>query len=201
MSVTPQRAGLRERKNKRTQDAIIRAAAELTLDGGWASATIPRIAERADVAPRTVSGWFPVKEDLLFGLHHEAVERGLHVLRDGDGDGDVLERFDAWLAEGEGRVDDDPELTELRFRAILSDPMLRGREAQVLEPIRTAVAEGVAEHVGAPVESIGVQVLATATMSYAIAIRARELAGGATSAEREAGRALLRAGLEALERR
>ena len=36
--------GLRERKNRRTQLAIVRAAAELTLEGGYASATIPRIA-------------------------------------------------------------------------------------------------------------------------------------------------------------
>ena len=51
--------GLRERKNRRTRRAIVQATAELTIEGGYAAATIPRIAERADVAPRTVSTLVP----------------------------------------------------------------------------------------------------------------------------------------------
>jgi len=44
--------GLRERKNARTREAIIRAACELILERGFEGATVAQIAERADVAPR-----------------------------------------------------------------------------------------------------------------------------------------------------
>ena len=50
--------GLRERKNARTREAITRAACELILERGFEGATIAQIAERADVAPRTVHTWF-----------------------------------------------------------------------------------------------------------------------------------------------
>jgi len=67
--------GLRERKNRRTRRAIVQAAAELTIQGGYAAATIPRIAERADVAPRTVSSWFPAKDDILFDRVDDTIAR------------------------------------------------------------------------------------------------------------------------------
>jgi AcrR family transcriptional regulator len=194
--------GLRERKNRRTQEAIVRATAELTLQDGFAAATIPRIAERADVAPRTVSGWFPVKEDILFGGLEGTVTRAVQRLRDGDGD--MVDRLLAWLLDEERHLHADDELHELgdlRFRAILSDPQLRAREVQLLEPIRTAIAEVAGEQTGWPAASMGPQVLATAAMGYLATLRARQLAGGADPGEREVGLALLRAGLAALQRR
>ena len=69
-----------------TQRAIVRAAAELILEEGYAAATIPRIAARADVAPRTVSTWFPAKDDILFDEIDEAVARATRHLRSGTGD-------------------------------------------------------------------------------------------------------------------
>ena len=58
--------GLRERKRERTRQAIVAAALELFARQGFNDTTIPQIAEAADVSPRTVSGYFPVKEDLAF---------------------------------------------------------------------------------------------------------------------------------------
>src|SRR4029453_13322051 len=58
--------GLRERKRERTRKAIAEAALELFARQGFPDTTIPQIAETADVSPRTVSGYFPVKEDLAF---------------------------------------------------------------------------------------------------------------------------------------
>ncbi len=58
--------GLRERKRERTRKAIAEAALELFARQGFHDTTIPQIAEAADVSPRTVSGYFPAKEDLAF---------------------------------------------------------------------------------------------------------------------------------------
>ncbi len=198
MSATTPTPGLRERKNRRTQETIVRATAELTLEESFAAATIPRIAERADVAPRTVSGWFPVKEDILFGPTRGQVARAVERL--GEGDGDVVDRLLSWFAEEEKRLHEDHELGDLRFRAIIADPQLRARENQLLEPLAAAIAEAAGRQVGQSPETIGPQVLAAATMGFLYAVRTRELAGGSAPGEREAGIALLRAGLAALER-
>ena len=59
-------AGLRERKRQRTRETIARVALELFERQGFQETTIPQIAEAADVSPRTVSAYFPHKEDLAF---------------------------------------------------------------------------------------------------------------------------------------
>ena len=59
--------GLRERKNARTREAIERAAYELTLEQGYERTTVAEIAERADVAPRTVFTRYPTKDAIIFG--------------------------------------------------------------------------------------------------------------------------------------
>ena len=60
------RPGLRERKRQRTRETIARVALELFDRQGFQETTIPQIAEAADVSPRTVSAYFPHKEDLAF---------------------------------------------------------------------------------------------------------------------------------------
>lgn len=58
--------GRRERKKRQTRDTIQEAALELFTTHGYRNTTIAAIAERADVATRTVTLHFPTKEDLLF---------------------------------------------------------------------------------------------------------------------------------------
>ena len=62
----PVQENRRERKTLRTRREIVRAAAELVLEDGYERATIARIAERADLAPRTVTTRFPSKEAIFF---------------------------------------------------------------------------------------------------------------------------------------
>src|SRR3984885_3877735 len=63
MTARPDR---RERNKQRTRLAIQNAAFELFAERGYRETTINAIAERADVAPRTVTVHFPTKEELLF---------------------------------------------------------------------------------------------------------------------------------------
>ena len=187
--------GLRERKNLRTRQAIICATAELTHEVGFAGATIPKIAERADVAPRTVSVWFPVKEDILFEDIGDQVARLEEELRGGEGT--VVDRIGRWLADESQRLQPDIDIHELRFRAILADPQLRARELQLLEPIHTAIARAVARDREEPEGAMRPQVFAAAAMGFLLNIRTQNLMGTMTPDQREAGIAFLRAGLAA----
>src|SRR3954465_13937246 len=62
--------GLRERKKQRTRQTIARVALDLFAENGFHRTTIKQVAEAADVAPRTVSGYFPSKEELVFPDQH-----------------------------------------------------------------------------------------------------------------------------------
>jgi AcrR family transcriptional regulator len=67
--------GLRERKRRITRQTIAREALELFARQGYADTTIPQIAEASGVSPRTVSAYFPHKEDLAFPDSDEAFGR------------------------------------------------------------------------------------------------------------------------------
>ena len=72
----------RERNTLRTRRQIVRAACELVLEDGYERATIARIAERADLATRTVTTRFASKEDIFFGGMDEHVDRAERHLAD-----------------------------------------------------------------------------------------------------------------------
>jgi AcrR family transcriptional regulator len=189
--------GLRERKNRRTRRAIVQAAAELILEEGYAAATIPRIAARADVAPRTVSTWFPAKEDILFDEIDGAVARATKHLRSGDGD--VVDRLEQWLADESGQDRHDPEVYRLREAAIAHDPELRALAHRHLDQVQSEVAAAVARDVSGAPDDVGVQAYTGAVMAYLFALRALGLEQRKDDGtQRAAGVSFLRASLAAL---
>ncbi|GAA4360646.1 TetR/AcrR family transcriptional regulator [Angustibacter luteus] len=197
MATTDAALGLRERKNAQTRRAIVQSAAELTIEGGYAAATIPRIAERADVAPRTVSTWFPAKDDILFLGIDEAIARATWHLRQGPGD--VVDRIEAWIADESGREQPDPEIARLCDAAITHDAELRARTHQRLEQVQSEIAEAVARDLGVAAHDVGPQTFAGATVSLLFALRAIGLeAPDDGTAQLAVGFRFLRAGLGAL---
>jgi AcrR family transcriptional regulator len=77
-------AGLRERKKQQTRERIVAAAFDLFQTRGYEETTLHQIAERADVAQRTVSNYFPQKVDLLVAYRLDmlaVVERALEHAR------------------------------------------------------------------------------------------------------------------------
>lgn len=81
----------RERKVAETRTAILKAACELIDSEGYDEATIERIAEAADIAPRTFFRYFPNKEAILFAEFDAAREAMVAGLRARPADEDILE--------------------------------------------------------------------------------------------------------------
>jgi AcrR family transcriptional regulator len=188
--------GLRERKNARTREAITRAACELILERGFEGATIAQIAERADVAPRTVHTWFSSKEDIVLGGLVQPLDRLAAALAGSDGD--VLERIVRWMqAEGEPHVDD---LSLLRQRAVASDPHLRGLAMAMLADSEKAIALAVAQDAGVAADGVAAHTYAGAviTLLTTLGDRVAERRVRTDPADLEAALALLRGALDAL---
>ncbi|MFD3542251.1 TetR/AcrR family transcriptional regulator [Streptomyces sp. NPDC058662] len=68
--------GLRESKKQETRHLISACATRLFIEQGFEQTTIAEIAHAARVAKKTVSNYFPRKEDLALD-HHEAFTQGL----------------------------------------------------------------------------------------------------------------------------
>jgi AcrR family transcriptional regulator len=190
--------GRRERNNQRTRTAITRAAAELILERGFDGATIAQIAERADVAPRTVHTWFSSKEAIILSGLDEPLGRLHAELRSGTGDTvDRIERF--LMAEGE-HFEAEDDLRRLRRRALAADPHLRGLERERLDDVETAIAQAVATDAGVPPDGLAARAFAAATISLLLGLGARVLDPelGDSPAELAEGLALLHGALAAL---
>src|SRR5687767_8229874 len=60
--------GLRERKKRRTRDALIDAAYNLVIGQGYEATTVDQIADAVEVSPRTFFRYFGSKEDVVLDL-------------------------------------------------------------------------------------------------------------------------------------
>ncbi len=116
--------GLRARKKRRNQDAIIDAALHLFEAKGYDAVSVEEIAAAADVSPRTFYRYFPAKEDVLLGAPDagEATRRALAERLPGESDVDFVAR--AMLA---GLTAGDPARTMRAYRLVQSVPALQAR--------------------------------------------------------------------------
>src|SRR6201987_3124699 len=87
-----------ERRKRRTRRAIQAAALALFAERGYRNTTIPDIAERADVAPRTVTLHFPAKEELLFDAEPFTLTSLVTVLEAREPHKPALNALRDWMA-------------------------------------------------------------------------------------------------------
>src|ERR1700728_4020391 len=151
-----------ERRKRRTRQAIQKAALDLFAERGYRETTIPDIAERAEVAPRTVTVHFPAKEELLLDAEPftlDSLSKRLAARRPHES---ALEALRDWMAatmtaaetsasELDGRF---WERRALRAHIITSEPEPRGRARASYYPFERALAEAIGEDLGQPANSL-----------------------------------------------
>src|SRR5690349_23605001 len=158
-------AGLRERKRERTRRVIADAALELFDRQGFHATTIPQIAAAADVSPRTVSGYYPAKEDLAFPDADErigALERRLRSRPPGETTAETLQ---LWLPEL--LSEDAPHADEHRRRRAVIDANeeLGAYEHRFMARAQTALTEAFAADLGVAPDALEPRMAAAATVT------------------------------------
>jgi AcrR family transcriptional regulator len=137
--------GLRERKKVRTRETIARVALRLFGEHGFQETTIKQIADAADVSPRTVSAYFPMKEELVFSDSDAAFDSLSALLLSGRPPGQtVADALREWIR---AFIDVDADHLERRrcLRELIeSDPALRTFERGIQERAERIIATAVA---------------------------------------------------------
>ncbi|GGJ12339.1 TetR/AcrR family transcriptional regulator [Streptomyces brasiliensis] len=73
---------LRERKKRRTKDALLRAAVELFTTKGYEETTVDEIADAVEVSQRTFFRYFPGKQEAAFALQEIAEAHFVEAVRE-----------------------------------------------------------------------------------------------------------------------
>ena len=137
-------SGLRERKKRATRIALRDAAMDLFARQGFTATTIDQIAEAADVSRATVFGYFPTKEELVFGDGAAVIELLDGRLRE-RGDQTTLAVVRTWLGELAGWFE--PELV-LQQRLAREVPVVGARRLQLYSLAERAIADSLETEIG-----------------------------------------------------
>jgi AcrR family transcriptional regulator len=125
--LTPMTESLRDRRKRRTAEAIVAAALELFAERGFERTTIEQIAAAADISRRTFFRYFADKEELFFAEDErllEVVEATLDAAPAGEPVLELARRATRALAAHSVA---DPERRLARERLIAATPALQAR--------------------------------------------------------------------------
>jgi AcrR family transcriptional regulator len=171
--MTVDEVGLRERKKERTRQALADAAAELFDRQGFQDTTIKQIADAAEVSPRTVSAYFPVKEELVFCGHQDVFDQLEGRLAGRPAGQTTADTLRAWLTELFEDADFDHDDSRRTRDLIESDPALRIYERGLQERAELIVAEAVAVDLGVSHDELVPHMVGAATIAALDAIGKR----------------------------
>ena len=170
VSVTLTSDGLRERKKRKTQQALQAAAVRLMTENGFTNTTIEQIAAAAEVSPRTFFRYFPAKEAvLLTDLQDEVVAA---YLAEAPGDLPIIDTYEAALAATfNGLTTEEWAVEQARMRLAAATPQLLmtiGLASAALRPLNDA-ADFIARRLNLPKEDPRPRVYAALLVAAAAA--------------------------------
>jgi AcrR family transcriptional regulator len=178
--------GLRERKKRRTRQLIADEAFALFDAQGFQDTTLRQIADAAEVSPRTVSAYFPVKEELVFSEHEEVFDDLERRLAERGPEVTAADTLRAWLvALLEERGPQARRSRRVR-ELVESDPALRTYERGLQERAERIVAAAVAADLGLPEDDLVPHMVGAATIATLDALGHRLKEGDAADFEAEA---------------
>jgi AcrR family transcriptional regulator len=161
--------GLRERSKARRRAAIIRAAFELFAERGYDATTVADIAEAAEVAPRTVSMYFPAKQDIAMSRFSDGVVSLTAAIQNRHPGETVHQVFGRWLLASQTEPED-RELYRLARRMFAANPDLAAlRTARMAVAIKEGAAT-IAADTGSTPGAIGPRIAAAAAAAITMEI-------------------------------
>ena len=110
--------GLRERKKRKTREAIVDAAMTLFQEKGFDATTIADIAWKAEIAPRTFFAYFPSKDDVVFSDFSEALASMRERFANRAPGEDAIEALRGWIAEMVEQMDPADKRKECQHQLI-----------------------------------------------------------------------------------
>jgi AcrR family transcriptional regulator len=193
---------LRERKKQKTRETIVSAAMKLFTERGYEHTTIADIAEAAVVSPRTVSTYFPTKEDILFADTPELHRLFARALEDRSPGVSALDALREIIAQS---LDLGPH--ELQRRRIVGHhESLRHSQRVRRAQFEEIMVDAIATDLGAGPDDIRPQIVAAALLAAFNTIRERDLTATSDSFSSEQAMAVVddvigfvRAGLQAFK--
>jgi AcrR family transcriptional regulator len=199
---TEVRPSLRERKKQKTRETIVSAAFELFTDKGYEHTTIADIADAAVVSPRTISTYFPTKEDILFADTPEIHRLFAQALEDRAEGVTALEALRDIIAKS---LDLGPYELQ-RKRIVAQDETLRRSERARMAPFEEMMVQAIAKDLNAGPDDIRPQIVGAALLGAFSTIRERDLTSPSESFSSEQALAVVdevigfvRAGLKAFK--
>ncbi len=168
----------------------------LFATNGFEATTINDIAGAAEVAPRTVSLYFPSKIDLALAHVREAVQRAMTRIAELRADESLFDVFSCWLREEDKRTD--PELRLLRAAMFAANPALRALRSMYTEDALRAAAQVLIDQYGLPRDGYTVRIALAAVVGAMDEYASIATADGDREALRSALATFVVAGLEAL---
>jgi AcrR family transcriptional regulator len=187
--------GLRERKKERTRATITRVSLELFARDGFAATTLAAIADAAEVSPRTVSTYFPIKEGIVFAAYDDAIRRlGARLAARGPGVAVIVAigdwaRTEAALQDDissatvRARVSEGVDFARLRQWAIARDPELWALERRHVRPLADLISAAFAEELGVARDSLAARISGEAAAVALMEANARAARGDQAFAE------------------
>jgi AcrR family transcriptional regulator len=166
--------GLRERKKRRTREAIAAAARELFAARGFDAVTVEEVAEAADVSRKTVFNHFPAKEDLVFAAGADHRAEVIAAIRARPAGTSIVAPFRAHTAAFLDGIEREPvERTLAVPRLVRESQALRDRLFLAWEHEAAVLAPVIAEEAGEPPDAIGPAVVArTLAWTHRVVVRA-----------------------------
>jgi AcrR family transcriptional regulator len=136
---------LRDRSRARRRSAIEQAALRLFAERGYDATTLAQVADEAEVAPRTVSMYFPSKLHLALSYQTEATQRLAEVLGARAGGASAVDTIIDWL---DAEFDERAEELELSAAMLRGNAEIRGSETPELAAAMDGVVGALATDLG-----------------------------------------------------